>query len=106
MKNRNMFYNNNQFGGYIDPNINYNNGYTNSFAPSGYSGYSNYMSYGPNMMPNSNNNDLIYNNYDEDEINNRLLRIERQIRKLETRVSKLETNFIDNSNSDNDTYVI
>lgn len=82
MNNRDMFYQN------------LNQGYSNPggfIPPSGYNINSQYQTYGPNIIPGQNN----YNN----ELENRISRIEKQIRNLDTRVQKLESTTIDNTDN-------
>ena len=86
-KNRNLFYTNNQSGGFFGPQMN-----PNAMMPSGFSQNNNYMAYGPGVGPNGvivPADASMYN--DEETYENRLAKLERQVRKLETRVSKLES---------------
>ena len=85
-KNRNMFYTNNQSGGFFNPT-------PNNMMPSGYNQNLNYMAYGPNVGPNGviAPVDQGYGYPEENDIENRISSLERQVRKLETRVSKLES---------------
>lgn len=100
-KNRNMFYTNNQSGGFFAPN-------PQGMMPSGYSQNNNYMAYGPNIGPNG----VIppvetnYGGYEEENFETRLNRLERQMRKLETRVSKLESSSDVIIEDTNDMYMI
>ncbi|MEG2457689.1 MAG: hypothetical protein RSB41_02225 [Bacilli bacterium] len=100
---RNMFYSNTNEGGFMDPNINSMGTYPNNFAPpSGYMNNQQYSAFGPNVnnpspMPfNPNNNQLgtsllpYPNNYNTSEYEERITKLERQIRKLDNRVSALE----------------
>ncbi len=76
MNDRNMFYQNiNQ--GYSTPG-----GY---IPPSGYNMNSQYQAYGPNAIPNNYNQES-NNNYEE-----RISKLERQIRSLDVRIQKLES---------------
>lgn len=76
MNNRDMFYQNlNQ--GYNNP------GYFN--PPSGYNLNTQYQAYGPNVIPEQFNN-----NYDTN-INEKINKLERQIKSLDLRVQKLES---------------
>ena len=82
MNNRDMFYQN------------LNQGYSNPggfIPPSGYNINSQYQAYGPNIIPEQNT----YNN----ELENRISRIEKQIRNLDTRVQKLESTTTDNTDN-------
>lgn len=85
-KNRNMFYTNNQAGGFFAPA-------PQQMMPSGFSQNNNYMAYGPGVGPNGviAPIDANYGYVDEESYENRLTKLERQVRKLETRVSKLES---------------
>ena len=79
MNNRDMFYQN------------LNQGYTNPgqyIPPSGYNMNTQYQAFGPNVAPYQNNQ----NNYMsfEQSIDERLNKIDRQIRNLDTRLQKLE----------------
>lgn len=74
MKNRDMFYQNmtqsyNQPGGFI--------------PPSGFNFNQEYQAYGPNVIPQQQN--IENNNYEE-----RINKLERQIKNLDTRLQKLE----------------
>jgi len=83
--NRDMFYGNYQTGGFTEPN------FMPMQGPSGYNMNASYQAYGPNVMPNNNvpNNNMIYgtntNDYDE-----RITKLERQIRRIDQRLRKLE----------------
>ena len=87
MKGRNMFYGNYQAGGVIDQN------YIN--PPSGYNVNSSYQAFGPNMNPNM--------NFDND-YENRISNLEKQIRSLNQRVERLES--LKESSVNNDSYMI
>ena len=78
-----MIYSNTQSGGYFNPMMNY-------MTPSGFQGVNNYMAYGPNIapMPNGYQED---GQYEEENYEQRISKLERQVRKLEARVSKLES---------------
>lgn len=78
MDNRNMFYQNvNQ--GYSAPGA--------YIPPSGYNINSQYQAYGPNVIPDNYNQNQNYNNDHEQRIST----LERQIRNLDTRIQKLES---------------
>lgn len=84
MNNRDMFYQNlNQ--GYNNP------GYFN--PPSGYNLNTQYQAYGPNVIPEQFNN-----NYDTN-LNEKINKLERQIKSLDLRVQKLES--VNNETADN-----
>ena len=98
-KSRNMVYSNTQSGGYFNPMMNYN-----YMAPSGFQGNNNYMAYGPNVIPGGMIPNNQYENiqYDEENYEQRISKLERQMRKLETRVSKLESSsdiFLEDTNN-------
>ena len=86
--NRDMFYSNYQAGGFQEPNMIYN-------PPQGYSINQNYQAYGPVGM---NNN---YNEYDE-----RISKLERQIRSLDQRIRKLESSSTIDEVNDSNLYMI
>ena len=75
MKNRNMFYQNTQTG-YQNPGM--------FIPPSGYNMNSEYQAYGPNVIPNEEN---LFNNNEYEE---RISRLERQVKNLDNRLQKLE----------------
>ena len=76
MRNRDMFYQN--------TNTSYNN--PGMFIPpSGFNMNSEYQAYGPNVLPNQYNN-----NYDNNEYEQRISKLERQVKNLDTRLQKLE----------------
>lgn len=78
---------------------NYNMGGFNDNMPSPYQVNSNYMAYGPGVNPNMAN--MIENNEAmNDPYNERITKIERQIRSLDQRISKLEN--INNTSVDTD----
>ena len=78
MKNRDMFYQNMQTS-YNNPGM--------YIPPSGYNINQEYQSYGPNMIPNQTND------YEE-----RISKLERQVRNLDTRLQKLESTTETNDN--------
>ena len=80
MKNRDMFYQNMQSG--------YNN-QGMFIPPSGYNMASNYQAYGPNVIPNQNN----------EELENRVNTLERQVKNLDARLQKLESTTVDNNDN-------
>ena len=76
MNNRDMFYQN------------LNQGYSNPggfIPPSGYNINSQYQAYGPNVIPEQ----MGYNN--NNDLDDRISKIERQIKNLDTRIQKLES---------------
>lgn len=85
MNDRNMFYQNvNQ--GYSAPG--------GFIPPSGYNMNSQYQAYGPNVIPdnyNQNQNQSYNNDHEE-----RISKLERQIRSLDVRIQKLESAVTDN----------
>ena len=96
-KSRNMVYSNTQSGGYFNPMMNYNN-----MAPSGFQGINNYMAYGPNVVPGAMPTNQYEPQYEEENYEQRISKLERQMRKLETRVSKLESSsdiFLEDTNN-------
>ena len=98
---RDMFYSNYQAGGFEGPNVIYT-------PPQGYMINNQYQAYGPNVMiPNTNNN-VSYGNY-QDDYDNRISKLERQIRNLDARLKKLETtgsNITDDTIVDSNLYMI
>lgn len=87
MKDRNMFYSNYQSGGFMDPNFNQ----PMMGVPAGYNINQNYQAYGPNVMPNNiGDNSMVNNNTYVDEYDNRITKLERQIRRIDQRLRKLE----------------
>ncbi len=85
MNNRDMFYQN------------LNQGYQNPgqfTPPSGYNMNTNYQAYGPNIMPQYNQNN---NTSFEDYINDKFNKIDRQIKNLDTRLQKLENTQTNNN---------
>ena len=96
-KSRNMVYSNTQSGGYFNPMMNYN-----YMAPSGFQGSNNYMAYGPNVIPGHITTNQYEPQYEEENYEQRISKLERQMRKLETRVSKLESSsdiFLEDTNN-------
>lgn len=79
MKNRNMFYQNIQEG-YNNPGM--------FMPPQGYNMNTQFESYGPNVIPQNNTNE-----YEE-----RISRLERQVKNLDSRLQKLETLKEDSTN--------
>ncbi len=80
MSDRNMFYQNvNQ--GYSTP--------SGFIPPSGYNINSQYQAYGPNVIPNNFNQDS--NNNNNNNYEERISKLERQIRSLDVRIQKLES---------------
>lgn len=85
MNNRDMFYQN------------LNQGYQNPgqfTPPSGYNMNTNYQAYGPNIMPQYNQNN---NTSFEDYINDKFNKIDRQIKNLDTRLQKSENTQTNNN---------
>lgn len=82
MKNRDFFYQNTNQG-YQNPGM--------FIPPSGYNMNTEFQSYGPNVIPSQYNNQN--NDYD-----NRISTLERQVKNLDSRLQKLESN---NSTNDN-----
>ncbi len=80
MKNRDMFYQN--------TNTSYNN--PGMFIPpSGYNINTEYQAYGPNVLPNQ------YTNQDTNEYEQRISKLERQVKNLDIRLQKIEQESID-----------
>lgn len=78
MNNRDMFYQNlNQ--GYQNPGMYY--------PPSGYNLNQEYQAYGPNVIPNNQG----YNNNISNDFEDRISKLERQIKTLDVRIQKLES---------------
>ena len=98
--NRDMFYSNYQAGGFQEPNMIYT-------PPQGYSINQNYQAYGPNVManPNMQNMQNISNTY-MNEYDERISKLERQIRSLDQRIRKLETNTNIEEVNDSNLYMI
>lgn len=98
--NRDMFYSNYQAGGFQEPNMIYT-------PPQGYSINQNYQAYGPNVMANpnmqnmQNTSNTYMNEYDE-----RISKLERQIRSLDQRIRKLETSTNIEEVNDSNLYMI
>lgn len=98
--NRDMFYSNYQAGGFQEPNMIYT-------PPQGYSINQNYQAYGPNVMANPNMQNMqstpntYINEYDE-----RISKLERQIRSLDQRIRKLENNSSIEEVNDSNLYMI
>ena len=86
---------------------NVNQGYQGQgtfIPPSGYNINSNYQAYGPNiMMPTPYNQNINQNYNQEEDIYQRLDKIDRQIKNLDTRLQKIETL---NSSTTDDIYII
>lgn len=75
MINRDMFYQNTSTS-YNNPGM--------FIPPSGFNMNSEYQAYGPNILPNQ------YNQNNNDEYEQRISKLERQVKNLDTRVQKLE----------------
>ena len=99
MKNRDMYYQN-TIQGYQNPGV--------VIPPSGYNVNTQYQAYGqnlvpmpmqnPNMIPNNNPN-IINNDYyqDTNDYENRISKLERQVKNLDTRLQILESTTVDTS---------
>ena len=75
---------------------NVNQGYNNPggfIPPSGYNINTQYQAYGPNVMPMQDN---YQNNSDYD---NRISKLERQVKNLDTRLQKIETIDVEETNN-------
>lgn len=94
---RDMFYSDYNYGGYVTPNPNMNmnmmapNMYTQNMnmvsSPNMFNGSSNMMAAGPNVtLPQNINYETNTNDYE-----NRISKLERDVKKLESRVNKLES---------------
>ncbi len=101
--NRDMYYGNYQMGAFKEPEF---------IPPSGYNMNTSFSSYGPNVIPqnmnqNYNTNQNINNNY-IDEYDNRITKLERQIRRLDQRLRKLENSGIleEEVSNDSNLYMI
>ncbi len=99
--NRDMFYGNYQAGGFSEPNFmgpNPNMGMPIQ-QPQGYNVSGSYQAYGPNVIPggNPNTNNMntqnSYNTYNDD-YENRITKLERQVRRIDQRLRKLENSSI------------
>lgn len=108
--NRDMFYSNYQAGGFQEPNM-------MMAPPQGYNMTQNYQAYGPNVMPINNMNGNMGmqntgNNSYIDEYDQRITKLERQIRRIDQRLRKLENSStieeinIDSNNIDTNMYMI
>lgn len=95
MNDRNMFYQN-----YNASSFNVPNGmpmqqmqYQNQMMPSGYNVSSQVEAFGPNVVPSNMNNLSAYNGYNEYENNfeQRITKLEKQVKILDNRVQKLES---------------
>ncbi len=82
--NRDMFYGNYNAGAFTEPQF---------IPPQGYNINAQYQAYGPNvMMPQGNmNHNMNTNSTYIDEYDQRINKLERQIRNLDARLKKLET---------------
>ena len=87
MNNRDMFYGNYQAGGFSEPN--FNMGMPNNFQPQGYNINANYQAFGPNVIPGASNNSNNTYGYSDD-YDQRITKLERQIRRIDQRLRKLE----------------
>lgn len=99
--NRDMIYGNYQAGGFAEPNFmgpNPNMGMGMPMQqPQGYNINANYQAYGPNVIPGAMNNNMStqnsYNTYNDD-YENRITKLERQVRRIDQRLRKLENSNI------------
>ena len=87
MKNRDMFYQNVNQSYQTQPQF---------IPPSGYNINTQYQSYGPNMVPQT---QMQANTIVEDEYENRISKLERQVKNLDTRLQKLENQNITNEDN-------
>lgn len=112
--NRDMFYSNYQAGGFQEPNF---VGPMMSPQPSGYNINTQYQAYGPNVMPTNNMNNMQNNsvmnpnntnNTYIDDYDQRITKLERQIRRMDQRLRKLENagSLEEEINIDNNLYMI
>ncbi len=108
--NRDMFYSNYQAGGFQEPNF---IPAPQMQAPSGYNINANYQAYGPNVMPmpNQTTGGINNNNNYIDEYDQRITKLERQIRRIDQRLRKLENAGVINNvdeeiNIDSNMYMI
>lgn len=116
--NRDMIYSNYQAGGFAEPNMMQNNmpNMMPNMMPQGYNLSSNYQAYGPNVIPTNNmqGNNMMQNNQTNsyiDEYDQRITKLERQIRRMDQRLRKLENagitgNIEEEINIDNNLYMI
>ena len=84
MKNRDMFYQNTNTS-YNSPGM--------FIPPSGYNINTEYQAYGPNVLPNQ------YTNQDTNEYEQRISKLERQVKNLDIRLQKIEQESIDTDNN-------
>lgn len=109
--NRDMFYSNYQAGGFQEPNMMMQNNMI-PMQPQGYNINQNYQAYGPNVMPNMMQNNNIMSNTGTntyvDEYDQRITKLERQIRRIDQRLRKLENSgtLEEEINIDNNLYMI
>ena len=116
--NRDMVYSNYQAGGFAEPNMmpNMAPNMMPNMMPQGYNMSSNYQAYGPNVIPmnNMNGNNVMSNNENNtyiDEYDQRITKLERQIRRMDQRLRKLENGGVtgitdEEINIDNNLYMI
>lgn len=109
--NRDMFYSNYQAGGFQEPN--FIPVQPMPQQPSGYNLNQNYQAYGPNVMPMPVQNQNMSNNSANtyvDEYDQRITKLERQIRRMDQRLRKLENSNLSNIdeeiNIDSNMYMI
>lgn len=84
MKNRDMFYQNTNTS-YNSPGM--------FIPPSGYNINTEYQAYGPNVLPNQ------YTNQDTNEYEQRISKLERQVKNLDIRLQKIEQESIDTNDN-------
>lgn len=96
--NRDMFYGNYNAGGFSEPNfmVPNQNMMVPQGQPQGYNVSGSYQAYGPNVIPgavpnntNNINSQNSYNTYNDD-YDNRITKLERQVRRIDQRLRKLE----------------
>ncbi len=102
--NRDMYYGNYQAGGFQEPN------FMPNMQPQGYNINAQYQSYGPNAVPmpipmNNMNGQTNDNGTYVDEYDQRITKLERQIRRIDQRLRKLE-NASANNNIDEDINIV
>lgn len=94
---RDMFYGNIQAGGFQEPNMIIT-------PPSGYNINTQYSAYGPNAM--MGNTPMMGMNQGINEYDERLTKVERQIRNLDERIRKLETDAGTSNSTDSNLYML
>ena len=96
--NRDMVYGNYNYGGYQDPNMIIN-------PPSGYNINTQYQAFGPGLYNNQNNNPNIMP-VNNDPYDDRITKLERQVRQLDQRLKRLENADISNDANESNMYMI